>query len=109
MMNEIFMNLDQENLIKCKNVNQHWEKIMNDRWFLYRTCVYQGLLSPIQQQKWTKVIQTLFHSKLSKHLDIYLAQILSGKWPEKYRSPYFLLPTHILSHPRINEIELIFE
>ena len=106
IMERIFSNLNQENHIKCKNVNDNWKKIVENvepNKILFKKCVNQGLLSPIQQEKWTKVIQTLLDSKLSIHLNRYLAQIHSGKWPEKYRTPFFLLPLYIVLHPRVNK------
>ena len=76
---QIFTNLNQENLKKCENVNGEWKRIVTNPLFLLKACANKNLLSPEQQQKWTKVIQALINSNLSILVIERLHQIHSGK------------------------------
>ena len=73
---QILMNLDQENLKNCENVNEDWKRIVTNPMFFLKACVHKHLLSPEQQQKWTKVIQALKNSNLSILVVERLTQII---------------------------------
>ena len=85
---QILMNLDQRDIKKCKKVNESWKGIMTNPWFWFKACIRKGFLSSKQQEEWTKVIQALANSKLTKYLMKYLKEIHSRKVPKKYRKPF---------------------
>ena len=38
IVEETFMNLDYENLLKCQEVNEHWKKVLDNPWFWMKKC-----------------------------------------------------------------------
>ena len=58
IVEETFMNLDYENLVKCQEVNSFWEIILKSPTFWLKKCVQKGLNNE-DQLEWHKLIQTL--------------------------------------------------
>ena len=58
IVEETFMNLDYENLLKCQEVNSFWEIILKSPSFWLKKCVQKGLNNE-DQLEWHKLIQTL--------------------------------------------------
>ena len=58
IVEETFMNLDYENLLKCQEVNSFCEIILKSPAFWLKKCVQKGL-SNEDQLEWHKLIQTL--------------------------------------------------
>ena len=56
---EIFMNLDYNNVLKSKTVNQYWYLILVNPTFWLKKCLRNGFLSNECKMEWTKLIQTL--------------------------------------------------
>ena len=40
---QIFVNLNQEDLKKCKKVNKHWKGIVKTPRLLFKACVHKGI------------------------------------------------------------------
>ena len=55
---EIFLNLDNENLLKCQKVNKDWEQIINNPNFWLKKC-RQHDLTEEDHEDWSKLIKTL--------------------------------------------------
>ena len=58
IIEEIFMNLDHKNLLKCQEVNLAWESILKNPTFWLDKCVQKGL-SNEDKLEWYKWIKTL--------------------------------------------------
>ena len=58
IIEETFMNLDHENLLKCQQVNLSWKIILKNPTFWLKKCVQKGL-SKEDQLEWYKLIQNL--------------------------------------------------
>ena len=56
---EIFMNLDHNDVIKSKTVNQYWYRILVNPTFWLKKCLRNRFLSEECKMEWTKLIQTL--------------------------------------------------
>ena len=98
---QILMNLDQTDIKKCQKVNESWKGIVTNPWFLFKACIRKGLLSTKQQEEWTKVIQALANSKLSK----YLKKILVFSNSQTFYAS-LVLPFIIFIKPYSNEISI---
>ena len=55
---EIFLNLDNENLLKCQKVNKNWEQIINNPTFWLKKCLQHDLTEE-DHEDWSKLIKTL--------------------------------------------------
>ena len=64
IIEETFMNLDHENLLKCQQVNLSWRIILKNPIFCLKKCVQNGL-SNEDQLEWYKFIQTLKNKDLN--------------------------------------------
>ena len=67
----IFCNLNYENLELCRTVNQSCKKILNEPMFWLKKFIRRGL-SMKDQWEWTKAIQLTKHTNLEKNVLFYL-------------------------------------
>ena len=58
---EIFSNLDRNDLLQCQEVNEYWASILRNPWFWYNRMTQQTMLSQEHQKEWME-----FCEKLSK-------------------------------------------
>ena len=63
IIEEIFMNLDHKNLLKCQEVDLSWEIILKNPTFWLEKCVQKGI-SNEDQLEWYKLIKTLKNKDL---------------------------------------------
>ena len=68
---EIFLNLDPEDLDKCKLVNGRWENVINNPSFLVRKWIQLGIFKKFGSE-WKKAVQLLTegddYDVLTEHL-----------------------------------------
>ena len=63
----IFMDLDQEKLLLCEEVNENWKTILKNPWFWYKKCRQNSTLS-VYQSEWENFIPVMESADLSDHL-----------------------------------------
>ena len=88
---EIFVNLNHENLLKCEKVNGIWNNVLSSNpTFWLKACVKKGLISGQDHEDWSKLIQTLKNVLLKKHVVFHLKEIHKHlKSPYNPKSPFF--------------------
>ena len=68
----IFLNLDFENLEICGMINWSCRQIMDNPIFWLRKFVRKGVLSKENQKEWNRAIQSKMNSDMEKHILMYL-------------------------------------
>ena len=86
----IFLNLDFENLEICGMINWSCKQIMDNPIFWLRKFVRKGVLSKENQKEWNRAIQSKMNSDMEKHILMYL------KWNLK-NNDSFNLPCYTSS------------
>ena len=69
----VFLNLNYENLETCRLVNKSWKQILNNPMFWIKKFIRRGL-SKKNQVDWTAAIQIARNSGLEKNISRYLKQ-----------------------------------
>ena len=71
---QIFLELNHENLIECEKVNTSWKRIMNNPNLLLKICVKKRLITQ-HEVKWLKLIQTLTDPRIEGNIVSYLKRL----------------------------------
>ena len=78
----IFMDLDQEKLLLCEEVNENWRTVLKNPWFWYKKCQQNSTLS-VYQSEWEQFIRAMQNRNLSDHLTSILKKIHSKAMSEE--------------------------
>ena len=71
----VFLNLNHENLEKCRLVNESWKNILDNPMFWIKKFIRRGGLSKKNQIDWMAAIQITSNSDLEANILRYLKQI----------------------------------
>ena len=96
---KIFLNLDKNEILECAKVNANWRKICRDPVLWFKKCEQDGgLISTEHKKQWGKVIQKMIESQLNEELTDGLIRLCSDKPEGEWRSPFFTVYLHAVSH-----------
>ena len=56
---QIFSNLDRQNLLQCQKVNENWASFLRNPWFWYNRMKQNTTLSEVHQEEWSKFCEKL--------------------------------------------------
>ena len=77
ILEEIFMNLDYQNILKCQKVCSFWESILKNPVFWLKKCVNLGL-GKEHEKLWAKLLKTLKDPSLKENMTSELIEIHNG-------------------------------
>ena len=86
IVERIFMDLDQEKLLLCEEVNENWRTILKNPWFWYKKCRQNSTLS-IYQSELKNFISKVENENLyylSDHLTSILKRIHAKSVSEEF-------------------------
>ena len=61
---QLFEQLDTENLVNCKNVSRNWQEFIDDQKFY--TIQKIGILSKLPEFQWQKIFQHINHEAVTE-------------------------------------------
>ena len=65
---QIFSNLDRNDLLQCQEVNEYWASILRNPWFWYNRMTQNTTLSQEHQKEWMDFCEKLSKLNLTKDL-----------------------------------------
>ena len=65
---QIFSNLDRNDLLQCQKVNEYWATILRNPWFWYKRMMKNTTLSEEHQREWSNFCEKLSKSNLTKDM-----------------------------------------
>ena len=77
ILEEIFMDLDYQNILKCQKVCSFWESILKNPVFWLKKCVNLGL-GKEHEKLWAKLLKTLKDPSLKENMTSELIEIHNG-------------------------------
>ena len=99
---QIFSNLDRNDLLRCREVNEYWASILRSPWFWYNRMMKNDPLFPKYQKEWMDFCEKLSKLNLTKDMSpeldfIYEHLDESVTLNRTYRFALCLASTEILS------------
>merc|ERR1719510_1632336 len=65
---QIFSNLDRNDLLRCQEVNEYWASILRNPWFWYNRMTQNNRLSQEHQKEWMDFCEKLYKLNLTKDM-----------------------------------------
>ena len=65
---QIFSNLDRNDLLQCQEVNESWASILRNPWFWYKRMMKNTTLSEEHQREWSNFCEKLSKLNLTKDM-----------------------------------------
>ena len=65
---QIFLNLDKNDLLRCQEVNEYWASILRDPWLWYRKKIQNTKLTQEHQKEWMNSCERLSTLNLTKDI-----------------------------------------
>ena len=65
---QIFSNLERNDLLQCQEVNEYWASILRNPWFWYNRMMQKNTLSQMHQKEWMDFCEKLSKLNLTKEM-----------------------------------------
>ena len=98
---QIFSNLDRNDLLQCQEVNEYWASILRNPWFWYNRMTQKTILSQAHQKEWMDFCEKLSKLNLTKEMTpglnfIYQQLEASARFNTAYKAALFVVSAEII-------------